>query len=497
MKVKENIEGDLSIGWATEDITPEGPVSLWGQYYERISEYVQTPLTVTALALESVNAEIREQAILISIDLVYMEGDLQESVRRNIKNQIPDFNILNLILNVTHTHSSFNPAADSKHRNMLVDKLSKVAVSAWANRQPGGISWDLQYEAIGHNRRVEYADGSTEMYGSCDRDDFIGLEGPADPAVKMLFCWDRNKKLTGIIMNVACPAQVTEAKYYVSADYWGELRKRLKEKFTDAYLLPQIGAAGDISPRDLPRGYNGDGPNMWDIPGAVDIGKRLMEVIEKAYPLAINNIRTHVPFKHMVKNIELRSRVFSKEECQRAQAIVNEILAKCPEEPKGSNTLEKIWERFLQEIKENEKIKEYGPWDNKLSDFGIFKKQEALVKHYEAQDKKRLYSVELHVLRLGDLAITTNPFEMFAEYGFRIEGRSKAKLTFLVQLSGGDYAGYLPTKRAVEGKSYRGYSAMVTHVGPEGGQSLVDNTVEVIDSIIQVSRNSHTSLSGP
>lgn len=494
MKVKENIEGELSIGWAMEDITPEGPVSLWGQYYERISEYVQTPLTVTALALESVNNDIREQAILISIDLVYMEGNLQESVRSNIKNQIPDFNIRNLILNVTHTHSSFNPAANSKHRNMLVDKLSKVAVSAWTKRQPGGISWDLQYEAIGHNRRVEYADGSTEMYGSCDRDDFIGLEGPEDPAVKMLFCWDLNKKLTGIIMNVACPAQVTEAKYYVSADYWGALRKRLKEKFADAYLLPQIGAAGDISPRDLPRGYKGNGPNMWDIPGMIDIGKRLMVNIEKAYPAARNNIKTKVPFKHVVKNIELPSRIYSKEQYQRAQAIIKEILSK---EPEGSNSPEKVWDRFLQEIKENEKIKDYGPWDNKLSDFGILKKQEALVKHYEAQDKNERYPVELHVFRLGDVAFTTNPFEMFAEYGFRTEGRSKAKLTFLVQLSGGDYAGYLPTKKAVEGKSYRGYSAMVTNVGPEGGQELVDSTVDIIDSIIQVSRNSHTSLSGP
>ena len=144
-----------------EDITPEGPVSLWGQYYERISEYVQTPLTVTAVAIESENNNGKEQAILISVDVVFMEGDLQESVRRNLRNQIPDFNTRNLILNVTHTHSSFYTGADSKHRKMLLDKLSKVAVSAWKNRQPGGISWDLQYEVIGHNRRVEYADGST------------------------------------------------------------------------------------------------------------------------------------------------------------------------------------------------------------------------------------------------------------------------------------------------------------------------------------------------
>ncbi len=474
------MEEILHIGWAMEDITPKDPVSLWGQYYERISEYVQTPLTATAVAVESSTHHSNEQLIMISIDVVFMEGDLQESVRSMIKDRIPDFNIQNLILNVTHTHSSFYTGSDSKHREMLINSLGKVAVSAWKKRQPGGISHDLQYEVIGHNRRVEYADGSTEMYGSCDREDFIGLEGPGDPAVKMMFCWDLNKKLTGIIMNVACPAQVTEAKYYVSADYFGELRKQLEERYPGVFILPQIGAAGDISPRDLPRGYEKDDPNLWDIPGSVEIGKRLVAVIEKAYPEAVKNIENQISFRHIVKIIELPSRLYSKEECQKAQTIVSEILSKYPDEP---NAKEVIWDQFLQEIKENEKTQEYGPWDNKLSDFGIFKKQEALVEQYEAQDEHLSHSVELHVFRLGDMVFATNPFELFSEYGFRIEGRSNAKLTFLVQLSGGDYAGYLPSPRAIEGKAYLGYSAMVTQVGPEGGQILVDETVNIIDSL--------------
>ena len=193
-------------------------------------------------------------------------------------------------------------------------------------------------------------------------------------------------------MNVACPAQVTEAKYYVSADYWGELRKQLKEKFPGVYILPQIGAAGDISPRDLPRGYKVNEPNMWDIPGIVDIGKRLARLIEKAYPDALNNIETKVPFKHIVKDIKLPSRIYSKEQYQKAKSIIHEILSKYPKE---SNAHEMIWESFLQEIKENEKIKEYGPWDNKLSDYGILKKQEALVEQYEVQDKHPVISCRI------------------------------------------------------------------------------------------------------
>ena len=37
-------DGGLRAGWAAEDVTPEVPVSLYGEYYEWISEYVQSRL---------------------------------------------------------------------------------------------------------------------------------------------------------------------------------------------------------------------------------------------------------------------------------------------------------------------------------------------------------------------------------------------------------------------------------------------------------------------
>ena len=41
------------IGWSEVSITPDKKISLAGQFAERISEYVEKPLTVTAMALES------------------------------------------------------------------------------------------------------------------------------------------------------------------------------------------------------------------------------------------------------------------------------------------------------------------------------------------------------------------------------------------------------------------------------------------------------------
>ena len=477
-------DGGLRIGWAMEDITPGDSAILFGQYYDRIAKFVQSPLKVTALAIESTDEKgDKEQAIMVSADLLLIPGTLQDSLKIWVKKQIPDFDVRKLFLNATHTHSAPNPDLDwgldskpePRYLKLLSERLSKVVVSAWNNRKPAGISRCLGYAVVGHNRRVQYANGSAEMYGATDRKDFIGMEGASDPGVDMLFCWDLNKKLTGIIMNVSCPAQVTEARYYVSADYWSEVRKYLHKKFSkDVYVLTQCGAAGDLSPRDLPRGYRAGEPNMWDVPGIVEIGRRLAQVIDKAYPDAMNNIQTAPIFKHTVADVDLPRRKVTEEEYTKALKIVSEIRSR---EPKDANSPNTAWNKFLKEINENEKIKEYGPWDNKESDFGIVKINERTLNIYANQDKHPIYPVELHVIRLGDVAIASNPFELYVDYGFRIKGRSKANQTFVVQLSG-DYGDYLPTARAISGGQY---SALVSVVGPIGGQMLADTTVSLIN----------------
>ena len=85
-----------------------------------------------------------------------------------------------------------------------------------------------------------------------------------------------------------------------------------------------------------------------------------------------------------------------------------------------------------------------------------------------------------YIVRLGDVAIATNPFELYTQYGIQMKARSKALQTFLIQLAGP--GSYLPTEPAVRGG---GYSAIAesNEVGPEGGQVLSDRTVEVLNAM--------------
>lgn len=471
-------DGGLRIGWAAEDVTPEGPASLYGQYYERISGYVQSSLTVTACAMEKiVDDGGSEQAVLVSMDVIYTLKEMQDAVRMHLRGTIPELDLNKIFLNATHTHSAPYPEVESSFGKILLNGICKAVVNAWKNRKPAAISTGFDYAVIGHNRRVMYADGTAEMYGDTSRPDFTGIEGTADPGIDLLFCWNLNKKLTGIIVNVACPAQVTEAKYYVSADYWSEVRKSIKEKYgEDVFVLAQCSAAGDISPRDLSAAYRTGEPDMWDIPGIVEIGKRITRVVDDTYTEAQNNIQTSVVFRHLVKNIDLPTRRVSREEYAKALEVVNEIRSRESADPQSPDT---AWNRFLSEIKENEKTKEFGPWDSKTSDFGWLKPMELILEQYHNQDKNAIYNMELHVIRLGEIALATNPFELFVDYGFAITARSKAKQTFLIQFAC-DSGGYLPTQRALNGG---GYSAMANNIGPDGGKVLVEETVAMINTM--------------
>ena len=106
-----------------------------------------------------------------------------------------------------------------------------------------------------------------------------------------------------------------------------------------------------------------------------------------------------------------------------------------------------------------------------------------LMGRHSLQEADPFYPAELHFLRFGDLAIATNPFELYTDYGVRIKARSPAPQTLVVQLTT-DGAAYLPTRRAVKGG---GYSARIVDgiVGPEGGDVFVNESTRILDEMWQ------------
>ena len=99
---------------------------------------------------------------------------------------------------------------------------------------------------------------------------------------------------------------------------------------------------------------------------------------------------------------------------------------------------------------------------------------------FEKQKAQPTQPVELHVIRLGDLAVATNPFEFYLDFGIRIKAQSPASDTLLVQLAGGGT--YCPSPRSLAGGGYGSLPAS-NPVGPEGGRLLVERTVEILQHL--------------
>ena len=104
-------------------------------------------------------------------------------------------------------------------------------------------------------------------------------------------------------------------------------------------------------------------------------------------------------------------------------------------------------------------------------------------KRFELQQSNPNLSIEIHVARIGDTAFATNPFELYLDYAVRIRELSKATQTFLIQKAGCNGT-YLPSRRSVAHKGYGSVPAS-TDIGPDGGDKLVDWTVDAIDQLWQ------------
>lgn len=103
-----------------------------------------------------------------------------------------------------------------------------------------------------------------------------------------------------------------------------------------------------------------------------------------------------------------------------------------------------------------------------------------VVARFERQKSDDVYAVELHVIRLGDVAIATNPFELYTDYGIQMKAGSRALQTFVIQLAG--RGTYLPAERSLAGGAY-GAIVQSNAVGPAGGRILTEGTIAAINSL--------------
>jgi hypothetical protein len=383
--------------------------------HTRIARTVESPVTATALALESrAGDKVVDQAILVSCDLVTIDAAVLEQVRRRVGDRIPGLDRRKVVLNATHTHTApvmkegeYEIPKDgvvqpAEYAKFLSAHVAEAAVRAWESRRPG-TSWLGPRACRG---------GAESSLGLCrrpspdvrptDRPDFRGIEGSEDQRVEVLFFWDRAGKLLATAINVACPSQEVEGGLAVNADFWHDVRESLRSRHgKDLRVLAWTGTAGDPSPHPMYRRRAQE--RLQALRGLTrlqELSRRIVAAWEEAYEGARKAPHFDVNLAHKVATIELPDRKVTEAEAAEARSKV-ETLSRDP------------------------RIRRLVVWDGDV------------VKRYERQKAgtAQSFPMELHVIRLGDVAIATKVFELFTEFGIQIKARSRALQTFVIQLA--------------------------------------------------------------
>lgn len=467
------------IGWGSADITPQRQIAISGGSYLRIAEEVQDPLTVTALALTAGE----ESVVLVGCDLRSIHPGLLEKVRSRVCKAIPGLSPQSVILNATHTHTApplggyglekqgvqVDAMLEDEYQTFAVPRIAEAVEAAWKSRKPGGISFGLTYAVLGRNRIIAYKDGKSKMYGKTNTPEFSHVEGYEDHSVNLLCTWDQERKLTGVIINVAMPSQVFEGAT-ISADFWHDTREQLRRKIENPslFVLPQCSVAGDQSPRELvlkkaeERMQKLMGKNRRQM-----IAHRLSNAVVELVPVIQEAIEWHPVLKHEAAVLPLPKRLLSdadvedaKRDLAQQEAIVEAELGKIRENPD------------LQKDVRNLRNLTRANW--------LTFRAKRTMKRFEEQKTEPFSPAEVHAIRLGEVGMAYFPFEIYLDYGIQIKARSAAEQTFLVQLSGS--GSYVPTERSIRGGAYGAIPAS-NLIGAEGGAALVEWTVKTFDAL--------------
>lgn len=322
------------------------------------------------------------------------------------------------------------------------------------------------------------------MFGPTDISEFSHVEGYEDHSLNVLATYDTDNMLTGLILNLACPSQVNEGSWELTADFWHDTRVELRRRLGDRlFVLPQCSAAGDQSPHVMLK--RRAEARMLYLKGLSDriaekmdchlgnkaalrkeLALRIADGTTSILPAIAKAIDFQPILRHKIEILKLPRRIIP--EADRDNAAM--------EAEKRRQT----YNQMLRELESNPAQRDQPEWYNAITRAYVkMRREEMVLERFELQKTHPYLPVEMHVARLGEIAFASNPFELYLDYGIQIQERAKAVQTFIVQLAGP--GSYLPTERSVAGGAYGAVPAS-TEIGPEGGRILVEWTLNAINN---------------
>jgi hypothetical protein len=433
----------IRIGSASTLITPRLGGRIQAATHGKRALTIRDELEANALYLGDGTTSL----LLVSCDLAAIPSELVAELRLAMAGN-SGLSPRDILIGCTHTHAgpvmlptNRSSPVDTEYAEILRVGLAELAGVAVGTARPGRLAWGRGQAPIGYNRRVCFADGTHVMHGDPGRADFTGLEGPADPGQAVLFAADEGGRIVSVLHNNSShPTSYYGGECY-SADFPGEARRLLRAVLGPIPVLFFNGAEGDLSIEDMeaPDSRAETRDQKIARAGSLLAGETLRLLHEADF-------REEAILSHAFRDLEVPVRLPETSRLAWAAGILGKA----------------------------DRGEAVDAWD--------------LLFAHGADTLQRRYAprpvdtLPIHALRIGDLAIATQPCELYCQFGLDIKRRSPTPATAVFGLVDG-FCGYCPTIYGIRGGGYSGEPILWTRLADDAGYRIVDEACALLHSL--------------
>ena len=421
-------------GFATEDITPEPGISLFGYHRPFPSSAVLDRLEVVATVLEAAG----DLVVVITVDNVGMLVKDVDMVRRVVAAEM-DVPCSSVMVLFTHTHSAPDASGSTPelmaHGQRVREAMVATARAAGQRLRPAAIAWGETRAPFAVNRRAT-GPGGKAVLG-------VNTSGPVDTRIGLLRIDDeRAYHMTGLLVICGSHGNVLKGdSSWISGDYQGWLRKVLREGL-GCTVAVGTGCAGDSNPRW--RGSTGDLERV----AACISGP----VVDKTAALSPEPLR-----RLWAASKVMRMRLVDLPGLQEARALAGTVA---------------------------------GEWEVDTARW-----LSAVTRQYEQGGSKISLDMEVQLVRVNNGFLAGVPMEPFSEIGIDVVAETGNRHGFLCGYTNG-LIGYLPTEGEFQRGGYEIEWAPVVY-GLEAGLLMPprpETASEVVRAVADLYRESQAAV---
>ncbi len=457
-------EPGLLAGIAEVDISPlKLPVLASGGFLERTGTELRDPLFARGLVL----GDGRKRLAVVVVDNLMMPREMLDEVKERaaISTGIPAAHIL---ISATHTHTApsvmgaLGTGVDEPYAAYLPGKLVECVEKAVAALEPARIGWGSVVDREDTNCRVwirrpdrvgvdPFGQPTIRamMHPGYQNPDYLGPCGPEDPQLSVLSVIRPDGSPLALVANYSM-------HYFgaapVSADYYGRFSAMVSQELArrgggrPCVAMMSQGTSGDQHWMDYSQPQTSIDLETY----ARRVADRAIEALEKI------EYCDRIPLDAAETTLSLDRRLPDKQR----EAWARELVAAMGDRTKPASQAEVYaWEQM-----------------------------------YLLGEPRR--QVRLQALRIGGLAITAIPCEVYGITGLKLKSQSPFAQTMNIELAGGG-EGYIPPPELFPFGGYNTWPARTAGLEPMAEPKIVEAMLGLLEKLADKPRFAQPKTTGP